>query len=169
MHASTSILTYILSHMVSEIQLIEPLPSAGFGVIFHYYWVLNTLTAPFSNSKDGSGRRKSSVPVLVFFQGSKVFILPQSQLKSLRKEEDFLLNLALLEICSMLLSHQGSLLVLNLDKKIDIRAYNASFGKSNSRRAVLFCRSCLSVCPIILVLFLPRRCSFPPWHWIYKR
>lgn len=50
-----------------------------------------------------------------------------------------MLNLALLEICRMLLSHQGSLLVLNLDKKIGIRAYKCflsiiipCFGKSNS-------------------------------------
>lgn len=77
-HTSTSLLTYIHSHMVSEIQLVQPLQVLGFGVIFHYYWVLNTLTAPFSNSKDGSGHRKSNVPVLIFFQSTNVFILPHS-------------------------------------------------------------------------------------------
>lgn len=69
----------VYSHTMSEIQHAQPPVGVGFWSYFSSLLSSEYIMSPFSNSKDGSGRRKTNVPVLVFFQSCNVFILLRSQ------------------------------------------------------------------------------------------
>lgn len=69
---------HVCSHAMSEIQHKQPLLGGDFPSLLSFEYIMSPFMQ-FSNSKDGSGRRKASVPVLVFFQSCNVFILLRSQ------------------------------------------------------------------------------------------